>query len=71
MEQETAFTTRERQKVKTSGHSQYLYTLAVTDIKNEQSEEKKNHKLVWNKTYKANNAPHTIKNEIMHTSRQL
>jgi hypothetical protein len=39
MEQETAFTTRERQKVKTSGHSQYLYTLAVTDIKNEQSEE--------------------------------
>jgi len=39
MEQETAFTTRERQKVKTSGHSQYLYTLAVTDIQNEQSEE--------------------------------
>jgi hypothetical protein len=38
MEQETAFTTRENTNIQNI-RSQYLYTLAVTDIKNEQSEE--------------------------------
>ena len=38
MEQETAFTTRENTNIQNI-RSQYLDTLAVTDIKNEQSEE--------------------------------
>jgi hypothetical protein len=60
------------QIVKTFGLSQYLYTLAVTDINIEQwkTVNKLIYKFIWNKTYSNNNAPHRIKDETMHTSIQ-
>jgi hypothetical protein len=60
------------QIVKTFGLSQYLYTLAVTDINIEQwkTVNKLIFKFIWNKTYSNNNAPHRIKDETMHTSIQ-
>ncbi len=47
------------QIVKTFGLSQYLYTLAVMDITNEQWKivNKFIYKFIWNKTYSNNNAP--------------
>ncbi len=58
------------QIVKTFGLSQYLYTLAVMDINTEQWQtvNKLKYKFIWNKTYTNNNAPHQIKDDIMHTS---
>jgi hypothetical protein len=60
------------QIVKTFGLSQYLYTLAVTDINIEQwkTVNKLIYKFIWNRTYSNNNAPHRIKDETMHTSIQ-
>ena len=51
------------QIVKTFGLSQYLYTLAVTDISTEhwQLINKLKYKFIWNKTYTNNNAPHESK----------
>jgi hypothetical protein len=58
------------QIVKTFGLSQYLYTLAVTEISAEQwkTVNKLIYKFIWNKTYSNNNAPHRIKDTTMHTS---
>jgi len=58
------------QIIKTFGLSQYLYTLAVMDITTEQCKtvNKLIYKVIWNKTHSNNNAPHRIKDEIMHTS---
>jgi len=58
------------QIVKTFGLSQYLYTLAVTDIstKQWQTVNKLIYRFIWNKTYTNNSAPHRIKDDTMHTS---
>jgi len=58
------------QIVKTFSLSQYLYTLAVTDISTEQWQivNKLIYKFIWNKSYTNNSAPHRIKDNTMHTS---
>ncbi len=60
---------RKIQIAKSFGLSQYLYTLAVTDINTEQWKtiNKLIYQFIWNKTYSNNNAPHPIKDDIMHT----
>jgi hypothetical protein len=64
---------RKIQIAKSFGLSQYLYTLAVTDINTEQWKtiNKLIYKFIWNKIYSNNNAPHPIKDDIMHTYMQL
>jgi hypothetical protein len=60
------------QIIKTFGISQYLYTLAVTDLEPEhwQILRKDLNKFLWNKTFnlQSNLAPHRMKKEILHTS---
>jgi len=59
---------RKIQIVKTSGLSNYLYTLAIPDKNGEQCKatNKLIFKLVWNKTYNNNNDHHQIKGQTMH-----
>jgi len=58
------------QIVKTFGLSQYLYTLSVMHITPEQLKtvNKLIYEFIWIKTYINNQAPHRIKDEIMHTN---
>jgi hypothetical protein len=59
MEQKGTVITGQIQIVKTVGLSQYLYTLAVTDISTEQWQavNKLIYKFLWKKTYNNNSAP--------------
>jgi len=58
---------------KTSGLSNYLYTLAIPDKNGEQCKatNKLIFKLVWNKTNNNNNDHHQIKGQTMHQNEDL
>jgi hypothetical protein len=58
------------QIIKTFGISQYLYSLAVMDLSQQQwkTVRQEIYKFIWNKNYEGRAAPHRIKRKVMNTS---